>query len=160
MLSVESGTVSGRSGTGGRAEGPDEDAPQERVSASGGYAPGAQVLIRDELWLVRKCIHTQHDGWMVEVTGVSSFVRGVEAIFYDRLDVVQELDPRETELVPDDSPNHRRSRLFLEAVMRKASSPRPSTAWRWPTASSWTSRPTSCARPSWRCRCATRSPAS
>ncbi|MEW1599443.1 SNF2-related protein [Streptomyces sp. NPDC093808] len=56
---------------------------------------------------------------MVEVTGVSSFVRGMDATFYDRLDVVQELDPRETELVPDDSPNHRRSRLFLEAIMRK-----------------------------------------
>ncbi|MBV9025500.1 MAG: DEAD/DEAH box helicase family protein, partial [Streptomycetaceae bacterium] len=90
------------------------------VSAcSAGYAPGAQVLIRDELWLVRKCTATERDGWMVEVTGISSFVRGMDASFYDRLDVVQELDPRETELVADDSPNHRRSRLFLEAIMRK-----------------------------------------
>ncbi|MPY39773.1 DEAD/DEAH box helicase [Streptomyces phyllanthi] len=86
--------------------------------ASGGYAPGAQVLIRDDLWLVRKCTSTR-DGWMVEVTGISPFVRGMDATFYDRLDVVQELDPRETELVPDDSPNHRRSRLFLEAILRK-----------------------------------------
>ncbi|MEV4173842.1 DEAD/DEAH box helicase [Nonomuraea sp. NPDC049709] len=56
---------------------------------------------------------------MIEVTGVSPFVRGMEATFYDRLDDVQELDPRETKLVPDDSPNHRRSRLFLEAIIRK-----------------------------------------
>ncbi|MFF4521298.1 SNF2-related protein [Streptomyces bluensis] len=56
---------------------------------------------------------------MVEVTGVSPFVRGRDAVFYDRLDVVQRLDPSETELVPDDSPNHRRSRLFLEAIVRK-----------------------------------------
>ncbi|MFF3919516.1 SNF2-related protein [Streptomyces sp. NPDC001852] len=67
---------------------------------------------------MRKCEWTR-DGWMVEVTGISPFVRGIEAVFYDRLDVVQKLDPRETELVPDDSPNHRRSRLFLEAIVRK-----------------------------------------
>ncbi|WP_245647168.1 DEAD/DEAH box helicase [Microtetraspora niveoalba] len=56
---------------------------------------------------------------MVEVTGISPFVRGMDATFYDRLDAVQKLDPRETRLVPDDSPNHRRSRLFLEAIIRK-----------------------------------------
>ncbi|WP_229844737.1 SNF2-related protein [Streptomyces cinnamoneus] len=56
---------------------------------------------------------------MVEATGISSFVRGTDAVFYSRLDAIQVLDPRETRLVPDDSPNHRRGRLFLEAVMRK-----------------------------------------
>ncbi|MEV0178952.1 DEAD/DEAH box helicase [Streptomyces sp. NPDC050625] len=67
---------------------------------------------------MRKCEWTR-DGWMVEVTGISPFVRGMDAVFYDRLDVVQMLDPRETELVADDSPNQRRSRLFLEAIVRK-----------------------------------------
>ncbi|WP_328807783.1 DEAD/DEAH box helicase [Nonomuraea antri] len=77
------------------------------------------MQIRDELWLVRQCTGTDHDGWMVEVSGISPFVRGMDAVFYDRLDAIQELDPRETKLVPDDSPNHRRSRLFLEAIIRK-----------------------------------------
>ncbi|MFF4748233.1 SNF2-related protein [Streptomyces sp. NPDC001268] len=76
-------------------------------------------MIRDELWLVRNCKDTKLDGWMVEVTGVSSFVRGTDAVFYSRLDDIQVLDPRETRLVPDDSPNHRRGRLFLESVIRK-----------------------------------------
>ncbi|MCG3038977.1 DEAD/DEAH box helicase [Streptomyces sp. S1A] len=102
-------------GNGEPGAGPSEG----RLPESGGYAPGAQVLIRDELWLVRKCTPTEHDGWMLEVIGISPFVRDMDATFYDRLDVVQELDPRKTELVPDDSPNHRRSRLFLEAIMRK-----------------------------------------
>jgi superfamily II DNA or RNA helicase len=88
--------------------------------AASGYAPGAQVLVRDEQWLVRKVTATQRDGWMVEVTGVSSYVRGTEAVFYSRLDDIQVLDPRETELVADDSPNHRRARLYLEAVIRKS----------------------------------------
>ena len=119
MLGVESGAVNGRSEeTGGNGE-PGAGSPEGRLPESGGYAPGAQVLIRDELWLVRKCTPTERDGWMLEVTGISPFVRDMDATFYDRLDVVQELDPRKTELVPDDSPNHRRSRLFLEAIMRK-----------------------------------------
>ncbi len=90
---------------------------------SAGYPPGAQVLVRDELWLVRKITKTSRDGWMVEVTGVSPFVRGIEAMFFDRLDDIRVLDPRRTELVADDSPNHRRARLYLEAVFRKTPLP-------------------------------------
>src|SRR4051794_30964140 len=98
-------------------------ADERPTSAGPGYPPGAQVLVRDEQWLVRKVTHTRHDGWMIEVTGVSSFVRGTDAVFYDRLDDVRILDPNKTELVPDDSPNHRRARLFLEAVIRKTPLP-------------------------------------
>ena len=85
-----------------------------------GYAPGAQVEVRDEHWLVRNVTPTRVDGWMIEVTGVSPFVRGMDAVFYDGLDKVRILDPRTTRLVPDDSPNHRRARLYLEAVIRKS----------------------------------------
>jgi ERCC4-related helicase len=118
-LGVEAIAGDGRSDALLDAWQPDEVSPEDGLPTSGGYAPGAQVLIRDELWLVRNCTPTDRDGWMVEVTGISPFVRGVDATFYDRLDAVQELDPRETTLVPDDSPNHRRSRLFLEAIIRK-----------------------------------------
>ncbi|MFE6864938.1 SNF2-related protein [Kitasatospora sp. NPDC057692] len=93
--------------------------PGDRA-AGPGFAPGSQVLVRDEQWLVRKVTATTHDRFMVEVTGVSSFVRGTEAVFYSRLDDIQVLDPRETALVADDSPNHRRARLYLEAVVRKS----------------------------------------
>jgi ERCC4-related helicase len=88
-----------------------------------GFPPGSQVLVRDEQWLVRKCTLTKRDRWMIEVTGVSPFVRGVEAVFYQSLDDIRILDPRETKLVADDSANHRRARLFLEAVFRKTALP-------------------------------------
>ncbi|MGV9268655.1 SNF2-related protein [Kitasatospora sp. NPDC003701] len=98
-----------------------EPAPGVGAPATGpGFAPGSQVLVRDEQWLVRKVTLTTHDRYMVEVTGVSSFVRGTEAVFYSRLDDIQVLDPHETTLVADDSPNHRRARLYLEAVVRKS----------------------------------------
>ncbi|WP_439381542.1 SNF2-related protein [Amycolatopsis lexingtonensis] len=86
-------------------------------------SPGVQVRIRDEQWLLRKVVGTQRDGLMLEVTGVSSFVRGTEAVFYTGLDRVKALNPRRTRLVADDSPNHRRGRLHLEAAIRKTALP-------------------------------------
>ncbi|WP_242625527.1 SNF2-related protein [Streptomyces sp. BK022] len=118
-MSVEAEAVGGQGDEVWDAWAPEDAPASRRTSGSSGYAPGSQVLIRDELWLVRNSKDVGEDGWMVEVTGISSFVRGTDAVFYSRLDAIQVLDPRETRLVPDDSPNHRRGRLFLEAVMRK-----------------------------------------
>ncbi|GGR35312.1 SNF2-related protein [Streptomyces roseolus] len=118
-MSVEAEAVGGQGDAAWDAWAPEGAAASRRTTGPAGYAPGSQVLIRDELWLVRNSKDVGEDGWMVEVTGISSFVRGTDAVFYSRLDAIQVLDPRETRLVPDDSPNHRRGRLFLEAVMRK-----------------------------------------
>ncbi len=88
-------------------------------------AGGAQVVVRDEEWLVRSVQHTPSDGLMVRCLGTSSLVRDTEATFFTNLDVIQPLRPEETRLIDDDSPNYRRSRLYLDAIMRKT--PVPST---------------------------------
>ncbi|MFF2407622.1 DEAD/DEAH box helicase [Streptomyces sp. NPDC058092] len=96
------------------------------VTASGKdaqYPPGAQILVRDEVWLVRTTTRTDHDGARIEAVGASEFVRDREAVFFTELDRVELIDPRDTKLVRDDSPNFRRSRLFLEAVLRKTALP-------------------------------------
>ncbi|MFE5399483.1 SNF2-related protein [Streptomyces sp. NPDC056568] len=87
------------------------------------FAPGSQVLVRDEQWLVKKVEPTRYDGWMVEASGVSSLVRGMDAVFYEKLDHIEPIDPDKTRLVPDPSPNHRKARLYLEAVIRKTALP-------------------------------------
>ncbi|WP_223838720.1 DEAD/DEAH box helicase [Saccharopolyspora pogona] len=98
-------------------------------AAAGGKAkpslmPGAQVRIRDEQWLIRKVTPTRSGEHMITVIGMSSFVRGTEAVFYSELeDEITTLDPKKTQLVGDDSPHHRRARLFLEAVIRKTALP-------------------------------------
>lgn len=86
-----------------------------------GIAPGAQIVVRDELWLVRNTQETEHDGLRIEATGVSDFVRDTEAVFFTALDEdIEPLDPRKTRLVPDGSREHRVGRLYLEAVIRKS----------------------------------------
>ncbi|MET9865080.1 DEAD/DEAH box helicase, partial [Streptomyces sp. NPDC006386] len=86
------------------------------------FAPGAQVRIRDEQWLV-KSVAESRDGLMVEVSGVSPFVRGTDAVFYSGLDRIDVLDPRKTRLMPDDTSKHAKARLYMEAVIRKTALP-------------------------------------
>ncbi|MFD7276016.1 SNF2-related protein [Streptomyces sp. NPDC059862] len=87
------------------------------------YPPGAQILVRDEEWLVRNATRTDHDGDKIEAVGVSEFVRDEEAVFFTEIDDVELLNPENTRLVPDTSSYFRRSRLFLEAVLRKTPLP-------------------------------------
>ncbi|MEU0955463.1 DEAD/DEAH box helicase [Streptomyces niveus] len=96
---------------------------QEQEQEHDQYPAGAQVLVRDEVWLVRSSMPTAEDGTRIEVVGVSEFVRDQEAVFFSGLDRIELLDPRATALVMDDSPNYRRSRLFLEAVLRRTALP-------------------------------------
>ncbi|MGW7356339.1 SNF2-related protein [Streptomyces sp. NPDC054802] len=93
------------------------------VVADAQYPPGAQIVVRDEEWLVRNVTRTAHDGDRIEAVGVSEFVRDQEAVFFTALDDVELMDPRRTKLIADDSANFRRSRLFLEAVLRKTPLP-------------------------------------
>ncbi|MFD8238928.1 SNF2-related protein [Streptomyces sp. SM8] len=87
------------------------------------YPPGSQILVRDEQWLVRNSTLTEYDGEKIEALGVSEFVRDEEAVFFGGIDKVELLDPEKTRLVPDTSSYFRRSRLFLEAVLRKTPLP-------------------------------------
>ncbi|MFI9106646.1 SNF2-related protein [Streptomyces fildesensis] len=86
------------------------------------YPPGAQILVRDEEWLVRNATPSE-DGDKIEAIGVSEFVRDEEAVFFTGIDTVDLLDPERTRLVADTSSHFRRSRLFLEAVLRKTPLP-------------------------------------
>ncbi|MEV0494209.1 DEAD/DEAH box helicase [Streptomyces atratus] len=105
-------------------EGRDADPGQSAYPAGARpvFAPGAQVRIRHEQWLV-KSVSESRDGLMVEVSGVSSFVRGTDAVFYSGLDMIEVLDPRKTRLAPDDTSKHAKARLHLEAVIRKTALP-------------------------------------
>ncbi|MFK8844348.1 SNF2-related protein [Streptomyces sp. Ac-502] len=97
-------------------------APGASPGTKAALAPGAQVRVRDEQWLV-KSVDESRDGLMLEVSGVSPFVRGTDAVFYEGLDQIDVLDPRRTRLVPDDTSKHAKARLYLEAVIRKTALP-------------------------------------
>lgn len=91
------------------------------------YPPGARIEVRDEEWLVRSASQTAHDGHRIEAIGVSELVLDDKATFFDAIDTVTLLRPEETQLVADETPNFRRSRLYLEAVLRRTPLPRTET---------------------------------
>ncbi|MEZ5234479.1 MAG: hypothetical protein R2749_17495 [Acidimicrobiales bacterium] len=84
---------------------------------------GSQVVVRDEEWLIRSTQDTPADGRLVRCIGLSPLVRDTEATFLTTLDRIEPLRPEDTELVLDESPGFRRSRLYLEAVLRKTPIP-------------------------------------
>ena len=90
-------------------------------------AAGAQVVVRDEEWLVQRVRHTPSDGLMVRCIGMSTLVRDTESTFFTNLDFIKPLRPEDTTLVADYSPNYRKSRLFLEAIIRKTPVPATNT---------------------------------
>lgn len=83
-------------------------------------APGMQVRIRQEDWLVTGVDRDRLGGTAaVHVTGTSELVRGMEAAFLTDLDDIQVVDPSTTQLVLDTSPMHRDARLHIEAAARR-----------------------------------------
>lgn len=86
-------------------------------------AGGAQVVVRDEEWLVRSVQDTPSDGRIVRCIGTSSLVRDTEAKFFTSLDRIEPLRPEDTVLVADGTPNYRGARLYLESVIRKTPVP-------------------------------------
>ncbi len=85
--------------------------------------PGSRILVRDEDWLVRSVHDTPADGRLVRAIGLSELVAETEATFLTGIDEVEPVRPEDTALVFDDSPGYRRSRLWMEAVLRKAPVP-------------------------------------
>jgi ERCC4-related helicase len=86
-------------------------------------APGSQVVVRDEEWVIRAVGATEVMGRKISVVGTSELVRDQQATFFTALDKVDPLDPNATKLVADESPNFRSSRLYLESLLRRTPVP-------------------------------------
>ena len=83
--------------------------------------PGARIVVRDAEWVVRRVDPMGDAGAQLTCTGVSELVREREAVFLTRLeDEIKVLDPATTTLVPDASPQFRRSLLYIESLLRRA----------------------------------------
>ncbi|MER6616604.1 DEAD/DEAH box helicase [Streptomyces xantholiticus] len=103
-----------------------EDRPAAQAMAQPEGAPpaGTVIEVRDEEWMVRSSDEVRPGEFVIEAVGASELVRGQEARFLvPTMDQPRILLPEDTELLGDRSPHFRRSRLFLEAVLRKTPLP-------------------------------------
>lgn len=91
-------------------------------NTSDAFAPGSTIVVRDETWLVTS-VSRSSDGFRLKVRGLSDYVRDQDATFYTALDRVEVLDPTKVDVIPDDSPKYRRTRLWLETALRQTPIP-------------------------------------
>jgi hypothetical protein len=83
--------------------------------------PEMRVLCRDAEWLVTRVDPSDHSHrhYAVHCIGADDLVRGHAAIFLTQLDTIEPVDPRNTQLVQDQSSGYRMAKLFLEAQLRQ-----------------------------------------
>ena len=79
---------------------------------------GQRILVRGQEWLVIKVETNALGNQAVTCTGISPLVRDFQATFLNDLDRMEPVDPTRTTFEPDDSPNARRSHLFVESLLR------------------------------------------
>jgi ERCC4-related helicase len=106
-------------------------ANQKRSSGySSALAPGSVVEVRDEEWLVtgvqtvyERSTHQElipsRPVQRIEVQGLSELVRDTSAVFFDSIDTVTPIDPRQAPLINDPSSGYRDAKLWLEATLMK-----------------------------------------
>jgi superfamily II DNA or RNA helicase len=87
-------------------------------------APGARIECRSAEWLVRSLGRSSDGQQVVDVVGVSPFLREKEARFLVEVERAagsfKVLQPEDTDLVCDPSPRYRDSLLFIEAHLRRS----------------------------------------
>ncbi|MEA5416001.1 DEAD/DEAH box helicase [Synechococcus sp. BA-132 BA5] len=87
-------------------------------------APGARIECRSAEWLLRSLGRSSDGQQVVDVVGVSPFLREKEARFLVEVEKAagsfKVLQPEDTDLVADPSPQYRDSLLFLEAHLRRS----------------------------------------
>lgn len=113
------------------------DASEETETIDGDtttLAPGSVVEVRDEEWLVtgvQTVYERSHHQEVaptkpvqrIEAQGLSELVRDTSAIFFDSIDTVVPIDPRQAPLINDPSSGYRDAKLWLEATLMKTSVP-------------------------------------
>ena len=92
--------------------------------AEAALAPGARIECRSAEWLVRSLGRSSDNCTVVDVVGISPFLREKEARFLVEVEKAagsfKVLQPKDTELVQDHSPHYRDSLLFIEAHLRRS----------------------------------------
>ena len=87
-------------------------------------APGARLLIRDQEWVVRSTRRTLGNDHLIRVVGLTPLVRDESWQFIQgRENAIIEVNPKETKLVHDSSPNYLAARLHIESLLRTTPPP-------------------------------------
>ena len=92
----------------------------EKMKSNDTLAPGARIQVRDAEWLVRSTARTRTGSQVLNVVGVSDFIKGRQSCLITDLEPdLKVLDPKKTQLVQDESEAYQQSLLFIESHLRQ-----------------------------------------
>lgn len=83
------------------------------------YSPGMRVIIRNEEWMVKKVETNSLNKKALYCKGISPLIKDRESIFLADLENIEIVNPAGIKLVFDDSPNFKKSRLYIESNWRQ-----------------------------------------
>jgi superfamily II DNA or RNA helicase len=83
------------------------------------YSPGMRVIIRDEEWMIKKVETNSLNRKTIYCIGISTLVKDKEIIFLTDIEDIKQVDPTKINLVIDDSPFFKNSRLYIESKWRQ-----------------------------------------
>ena len=83
------------------------------------FAPGMRIIIRDEEWMIKKVESNEIGNKALYCVGISPLVKEKSATFLSDLEDIKIINPAEVKLVADDSPNFRKTQLFIESQWRQ-----------------------------------------
>lgn len=83
------------------------------------YSPGMRIIIRDEEWMVKKVELNSLKRKTLHCVGISKLVKDHQAMFLADQENIELVDPAKANLVIDDSPFFRKSRLYIESQWRQ-----------------------------------------
>lgn len=97
------------------------------MSLQTNYSPGMRIVVRDAEWVIRRADMSPDGGYLIECEGISELIRGKEGRFLTSIEndpefnksPIEILDPAETKLIEDKSPNFKNSFLYIESLLRQ-----------------------------------------
>jgi superfamily II DNA or RNA helicase len=78
-----------------------------------------RLVIRDEEWKVTKVENNSIDEKTLYCQGVSTLVRDSEGVFLVAVEEIEQVDPTKVEFILDESPFFRKSRIYIESLLRQ-----------------------------------------
>ena len=83
------------------------------------FSPGMRVIIRDEEWMIKKVETNSLNRKTIHCVGISKLVKDHPGIFLTDIEEIVAVDPAKVNLVIDNSPYFRKSRLYIESQWRQ-----------------------------------------
>jgi superfamily II DNA/RNA helicase len=86
------------------------------------FTPGMRISLRGEDFFIKNCKEGDNKNLILEVEGISELVKGRSFIFDTGLDVdITTIEPGNTKLLADTSNSYRKTKLYIETIVRNSS---------------------------------------